>query len=533
MAKDRHHSSYLFTKLSQNEISAINSSKLASGLTPSECNYWKNLLSHGRKNSKANQDQYCLGKRLTANSSLPSLPQSLTYKMNFTKSLLESYQTSSSTLEEAQKVEALSKTTEQKSSSLELSDKNTFSICKLSFEDYYSSVTVVQVNKENNIILMGTNRGKVLAIFLYRQVSEADNDDNGLEPDNNQNDAGNTGEGPEDNNPEQERDDNREGDKIDGIDNNGQDPASNSSYSTNLSLFTFIGHSSPVTGLSIREDSQRFISGCLDGSVRLWDLGARECLRVLQGHFQTVIALSMAPKGGLFASAGSEGQIILWKENPIFSKAEASSTTHANDEGSCRLRDLVGHLNDVCHMEFTANLKYLVSSSLDSTLRVWEVETGECKRLIKLAQYFWTFTVSINFDLIIGGTEAGQLCFVDITKNMGNLFYACPITSHLKEGEEGKLATPRIRKICFSPDEKYFSVIKKDSVSVCSTETIFKYKAETELCEKKNDKDRMARLWKRDFREICLTGYENEGFDFVAQSFCFNNTVLVINRAPS
>ena len=44
----------------------------------------------------------------------------------------------------------------------------------------------------------------------------------------------------------------------------------------------------------------------------------------------------------------------------------------------CAVKTLEGHTSDVTSVAFSPNNQYVVSGSEDKTIRLWNVETGEC-----------------------------------------------------------------------------------------------------------------------------------------------------------
>ncbi|MGE3920321.1 MAG: hypothetical protein AB7F64_05150, partial [Gammaproteobacteria bacterium] len=45
--------------------------------------------------------------------------------------------------------------------------------------------------------------------------------------------------------------------------------------------------------------SGRLVSGSWDGTIRIWNVASGECLKVLEGHTESVKALSVLPSGEL------------------------------------------------------------------------------------------------------------------------------------------------------------------------------------------------------------------------------------------
>lgn len=263
-----------------NEIAHLNASKLTTGLDKHEFSYWSKLLKASlpeKKSSKqtsedSNLQNFSLGKRLTLVSDSgvehpaaiygTSAP-SLIYKTEFTTQYLSSARSTATGSQP--------------------------SILKIGIDDYYNSVTVVETGVLFKLFLIGTTRGKIKAVFLSKSENQNSTDGECIRKDKeNENQIAGTG------TAEQQ---------------------AVEEFEMEFSTLDFIGHSSIITSLSLKNTSKHFVSGSLDGEVRLWSIPLHQCLIATKDHFKAVLSLTMAPKNDLYASGGSEGNIFLWSEN--------------------------------------------------------------------------------------------------------------------------------------------------------------------------------------------------------------------------
>jgi WD40 repeat protein len=71
------------------------------------------------------------------------------------------------------------------------------------------------------------------------------------------------------------------------------------------------GHSSYVYGVAFLEDGRRLVSCAWDGTLRIWDVRARECLGARALGAPRALAVAAGPAGSWFATA-EPGRVSLW-----------------------------------------------------------------------------------------------------------------------------------------------------------------------------------------------------------------------------
>lgn len=120
-----------------------------------------------------------------------------------------------------------------------------------------------------------------------------------------------------------------------------------------------------------RTDHQCFIAtGDLQGCLRLWDVVKMECCADLQGHSSGITCVSFAKglrKGCalILASADAEGDIMMSAVDLSGNLIESQALDKQ-------------HRNRIVSMQFYAEGHKLITSSVDTTVRLWSVATGQC-----------------------------------------------------------------------------------------------------------------------------------------------------------
>ena len=181
-------------------------------------------------------------------------------------------------------------------------------------------------------------------------------------------------------------------------------------------------HSDPVPGIDVVRDGTLIVSGALDGLIRVWDTGTGQCLRTLVHEDNPpVTAVKFSPNGKFILGWTLDDCVRLWNyvdgrciktyqghRNRKYSisggfgvygggEEEEEAATFAfavsgSEDGAILCWDVVdkkvlqkleGHTDavlgvDTCSMMINdddGEKRFMVSCSLDRTVRVWEEET--------------------------------------------------------------------------------------------------------------------------------------------------------------
>lgn len=130
---------------------------------------------------------------------------------------------------------------------------------------------------------------------------------------------------------------------------------------TNKIVTILQGHTDSINALSFNATGNILASASSDETTRLWDMSENKEIHLLQGHTDKVQAVSfIAPEDALLATAGNDNTIRIWDVK-----------TGKSQDNPWR-----GHTDKIFGLRSVANGKYLISASNDRSLRLWDIESG-------------------------------------------------------------------------------------------------------------------------------------------------------------
>ena len=164
-------------------------------------------------------------------------------------------------------------------------------------------------------------------------------------------------------------------------------PAPNALCLPTTDRVTFPAHKRAVTALAVDAGNARFITGGYDCSVRFFDFGGmdrrfRPFREIEPTDGSSITALSYTFAGDFFLASTAHLQIKLYNRDGRY-----VAGTRKGDMFIVDLKKTHGHVGTVTDVHFhPASKEDFLSSSIDGTIRVWDVNTMDAtqKAVVKL-----------------------------------------------------------------------------------------------------------------------------------------------------
>ncbi|KAI8812674.1 WD40-repeat-containing domain protein [Cladochytrium replicatum] len=153
------------------------------------------------------------------------------------------------------------------------------------------------------------------------------------------------------------------------------------------------GHEGGIWALQYSDST--LVSGSTDRTVRVWDMDSGRCTHLFEGHTSTVRCLLilsptmnhergvMEPSEPLIVTGSRDASLRVWRlpdprrDIPYYpSNGDENSNPHGYGSNPFFRHAMLGHTSSVRAIAGAG--KVLVSGSYDSTVRVWDLERGEC-----------------------------------------------------------------------------------------------------------------------------------------------------------
>ena len=117
---------------------------------------------------------------------------------------------------------------------------------------------------------------------------------------------------------------------------------------------------------TISLDKKYIITGHLDNLIKIWDIQTCRCIRILEGHLNSIYTLSVSSDKKYIASSSSDNTIKIWN----FQTGKCIKT----------IEDLNFPINTII---FSLDEKQLITGSKDKSIKIWDISSGSCIKTLK------------------------------------------------------------------------------------------------------------------------------------------------------
>jgi WD40 repeat protein len=198
------------------------------------------------------------------------------------------------------------------------------------------------------------------------------------------------------------------------------------------------GHTSWVNAVSFSWDTKKVASGSWDHSIKIWDVATESCLLSIPAHTKSINSVSFSRDGKKIASGSEDATIKIFdattgahlqtfvQDVPVHSvsfcpngKKVAGSldkVVKIFDLKSEEAVTLEGHTSTIRAASFSYDGKKIVSCSYDSTIKIWNSESGTCELTLK-GHTSWVTCVAFSPDgtKIVSGSHDNTIKIWDAT----------------------------------------------------------------------------------------------------------------------
>ena len=151
---------------------------------------------------------------------------------------------------------------------------------------------------------------------------------------------------------------------------------------------SYVGHTAAITGLEVAGGI--LVSSSLDGTLRLFSVESGECIRVLE-QIREVECLALSPNGSQIAYG--VGREVLLCDFP-------------SGENPLRLRGLAHFPR---RLAYSSDGKMLISGDSAGYVRIWDLDSGRCRRSRKGHQGE-VLSLVTHGDVAVSGAADGLVC---------------------------------------------------------------------------------------------------------------------------
>ncbi len=145
------------------------------------------------------------------------------------------------------------------------------------------------------------------------------------------------------------------------------------------------GHTDQILCIALNPNGSIIASGSSDQTIRLWDVNKREHIATLEGHTEEVLTVTFSPDGKTLASGCRHGSIHLWDAHTGKHKISLIGNRLFSTPPSLPPKKddppniTARGRSDVSSLIFSPDGNILVNGNRDGTIHFWDIKTRQIK----------------------------------------------------------------------------------------------------------------------------------------------------------